>query len=297
MEIRRTNIGEIFYYHPNHLGSTSFVTDQNQTITQGFLYAPFGEITTEYNVNFGNNVIPKYSFNAKELDEETGFYYYEARYYAPPTFTSRDVLFEKKPWFTPYHYCSNNPVGRVDPSGMMDEGPEDPPGKKKSNVKSKIEVNVIPQDNLKQQPIVLHIENNSSKSKKSLFQRFKEFFSSHMTGGIYGTADNGQGKETRKGDGPQTDLSNFTSNMPEPFSQKTDKNVHSKQTTLQNDNKEDTNIHRTPQGKFIYFYTNSSEHKGAVATSEFFYNSQDSLEKRKKAENNSSYRSIAVLPK
>ena len=58
MKIRRTNIDEIFYYHPNHLGSTSFVTDQNQTITQGFLYAPFGEITTEYNVNFGNNVIP-----------------------------------------------------------------------------------------------------------------------------------------------------------------------------------------------------------------------------------------------
>jgi RHS repeat-associated protein len=120
MEIRRTNIGEIFYYHPNHLGSTSFVTDQNQTITQGFLYAPLGEITTEYNINFGNNIIPKYSFNAKELDEETGMYYYEARYYNPPIFISRDPLMSEKSWLTPYHYCSNNPIGRVDPSGMMD---------------------------------------------------------------------------------------------------------------------------------------------------------------------------------
>ena len=75
---------DIFYYHTNHLGSTAFVTDQNQTVTQGFLYAPFGEITTEYNATFGNNVLPKYSFNAKELDEETGMYYYEARYYKPP---------------------------------------------------------------------------------------------------------------------------------------------------------------------------------------------------------------------
>ncbi|MBP5412820.1 MAG: RHS repeat-associated core domain-containing protein, partial [Bacteroidales bacterium] len=108
---------DIYYYHPNHLGSTSFVTDQNQTITQGFLYAPFGEITTEYNINFGNNVIPKYSFNAKELDEETGFYYYEARYYAPPTFTSRDPLFEKYFWMSPYAYCANNPIKYVDPSG------------------------------------------------------------------------------------------------------------------------------------------------------------------------------------
>ena len=111
----------IFYYHTNHLGSTAFVTDQNQNVTQGFLYAPFGEITTEYNSTFGNDIIPKYSFNAKELDEETGMYYYEARYYKPPVFTSRDAMMDQKPWLSPYHYCSNNPVGRVDPSGMMDD--------------------------------------------------------------------------------------------------------------------------------------------------------------------------------
>ena len=92
------------------------------------------------------SALPKYSFNAKELDEETGMYCYlaplgfllfaqqrqtrlslcslmrrfEARYYAPPVFTSRDPLMNEKPWLTPYHYCSNNPIGRVDPSGMMD---------------------------------------------------------------------------------------------------------------------------------------------------------------------------------
>ena len=113
---------DIYYYHINHLGSTSFVTDGNATITQGFLYAPFGEITTEYNANFGNNILPKYSFNAKELDEETGMYYYEARYYKPPVFTSRDAMFEKYFWMTPYAYCANNPVKYVDPSGREVEG-------------------------------------------------------------------------------------------------------------------------------------------------------------------------------
>ncbi len=83
MEIRRINNGKIFY--------------------------------------FGNDVIPKYSFNAKELDEETGMYYFEARYYRAPTFISRDPLMNEKPWLTPYHYCSNNPVGRIDPTGMMDD--------------------------------------------------------------------------------------------------------------------------------------------------------------------------------
>ena len=37
--------------------------------------------------------------------------------YNPPVFTSRDPLFEQKPWLSPYHYCSNNPVKYVDPTG------------------------------------------------------------------------------------------------------------------------------------------------------------------------------------
>ena len=77
-----------------------------------------GEITTEFDANFGNGTLPKYSFNAKELDEETGMYYYEARYYKPPVFTSRDAMFEKYFWMTPYAYCANNPVKYVDPTGM-----------------------------------------------------------------------------------------------------------------------------------------------------------------------------------
>ena len=114
---KERNEGKNFYYHTNHLGSTAFVTDQNQNITQGFLYAPFGEITTEYNATFGNDIIPKYSFNAKELDEETGMYYYEARYYKPPVFTSRDAMMDQKPWSSPYVYCKNNPIIMIDPDG------------------------------------------------------------------------------------------------------------------------------------------------------------------------------------
>ena len=112
---------DVFYYHLNHLGSTAFITDQNKNIPQGFLYAPFGEITTEYAPMWQNGTLPKYSFNAKEFDEEIGMYYYEARYYKPPVFTSRDPMMNQKTWLSPYHYCSNNPVGRVDPTGMMDD--------------------------------------------------------------------------------------------------------------------------------------------------------------------------------
>ncbi|MDD4210281.1 MAG: RHS repeat-associated core domain-containing protein, partial [Bacteroidales bacterium] len=58
----------------------------------------------------------------KELDEENNMYYYSARYYAPPTFISRDPMFEKYPSISPYTYCANNPVGFVDPTGEEVEG-------------------------------------------------------------------------------------------------------------------------------------------------------------------------------
>ncbi|WP_396189331.1 RHS repeat-associated core domain-containing protein [Flavobacterium sp.] len=64
----------------------------------------------------------RYKFNGKELDEETGFYYYGARYYNPKfsIWLSTDPLAEQQPNKTPYHYCSNNPINRTDPTGMID---------------------------------------------------------------------------------------------------------------------------------------------------------------------------------
>jgi RHS repeat-associated protein len=61
--------------------------------------------------------MPNFAFNAKELDEENNMYYYSARYYAPPTFISRDPMFEKYPSISPYTYCANNPMKFVDPTG------------------------------------------------------------------------------------------------------------------------------------------------------------------------------------
>jgi len=107
----------LFFYHPDHLGSTGMITDNSANITQGFLYTPFGEIISDYNSSFHNSPMPNYAFNAKELDEENGMYYYSARYYAPPTFISRDPMFEKYPSISPYAYCANNPMKFVDPTG------------------------------------------------------------------------------------------------------------------------------------------------------------------------------------
>ncbi|EKB58830.1 RHS repeat-associated core domain-containing protein, partial [Bergeyella zoohelcum CCUG 30536] len=59
--------------------------------------------------------------NAKELDDETGLYYYGARYYDPRIgmWLSVDPLAEKFPAWSPYHYAYDNPVRFIDPDGRQ----------------------------------------------------------------------------------------------------------------------------------------------------------------------------------
>jgi RHS repeat-associated protein len=61
----------------------------------------------------------RYKFNGKELDEETGFYYYGARYYNPKfsIWLSVDPLAESFPNWNPYNYTMQNPINLIDPDG------------------------------------------------------------------------------------------------------------------------------------------------------------------------------------
>lgn len=65
------------------------------------------------------NVPMPYLFNGKELDYETGLYYYGARYYDPKTalWLNTDPLAEKYPNVSPYTYTLNNPIKYIDPDG------------------------------------------------------------------------------------------------------------------------------------------------------------------------------------
>jgi RHS repeat-associated protein len=106
----------IFFYHPDHLGSTSYVTDADGNIAQHVEYIPYGEVfVEERNSQFSTNFL----FNAKELDNETGLYYYGARYLDPTgaMWLSVDPMWEKYAGMSPYNYCAGNPVKLVDPDG------------------------------------------------------------------------------------------------------------------------------------------------------------------------------------
>jgi RHS repeat-associated protein len=73
---------DLYFYHPDHIGSTNFVTDLNGKLYEHLEYFPFGESWVEENSNVQRT---PYLFSAKELDEETGLYAFGTRYYDPRT--------------------------------------------------------------------------------------------------------------------------------------------------------------------------------------------------------------------
>jgi RHS repeat-associated protein len=106
-----------YFYHSDHLGSSAYITDRQGKVSQFVVYLPFGEALIDSHAN--PDVMP-YKFNGKEKDEETGLYYYGARYYNgdDQVWMGVDPLWEEYPDLSPYAYCSNNPVNRIDPDGM-----------------------------------------------------------------------------------------------------------------------------------------------------------------------------------
>ena len=111
-----TNTEDIFFYHSDHLGSTSYITDAKANITQFDAYLPYGELLVDEHTS--TEEMP-YKFNGKELDQEAGLYYYGARYMNPviSIWYGVDALTEKYPTIGGYVYCAGNPVKLKDPDG------------------------------------------------------------------------------------------------------------------------------------------------------------------------------------
>ena len=110
----------LYFYHPDHLGSTAMVTNEDGHITQNVVYIPYGEVFVEER---NGSWASSYLFNAKELDEVTGLYYYGARYLDPTAavWLSVDTKLEDYGGSSPYNYCMSNPVKLIDLDGMFEQ--------------------------------------------------------------------------------------------------------------------------------------------------------------------------------
>jgi len=105
-----------YFYHPDHLGSSSWITDGTGQAIQHLHYLPFGEDWVDQRNSSWN---APYTFSGKEKDVETGYGYFGARYYDSglSIWLSVDPMSDKYPSMSPYNYCANNPVMLVDPDG------------------------------------------------------------------------------------------------------------------------------------------------------------------------------------
>lgn len=110
-----------YFFHPDHLGSATYITDHLGVVRQHIEYMAFGDLLLEEHSSTDN--LP-YLFNGKELDSETGLYYYGARYYDPEAgmWASVDPMAERYPGKSPIGFVSFNPINRIDPDGNADIG-------------------------------------------------------------------------------------------------------------------------------------------------------------------------------
>jgi RHS repeat-associated protein len=114
---------KVYYYHTDQVGSVKAVTDQSGKVVWNADYFAFG-------TQFGKNKIDsnfeedEFAFSGKGYDGDTGLYYYNARWYDSETgrFISEDPVGDPN---NPnlYSYCANNPLNRIDPSGLMEYSP------------------------------------------------------------------------------------------------------------------------------------------------------------------------------
>jgi len=110
-KLRQTSSGTAYYFLPDHQQTTRALADASGNVTSSLSYDSFGNVT--------GSSPTRYTYTGREVDADTGQFYYRARFYEPQQgrFVSEDPIgFEGGNNF--YVYVDNNPVNLVDPTGL-----------------------------------------------------------------------------------------------------------------------------------------------------------------------------------
>lgn len=123
--------GPIYFFHSDHLVSSTFLTDGSGQPYQFLHNLPFGDVRSHPDIHRPGTMEEQFAlspnawwktphlFNGKELVSRTSLYYYGARYYdlglsvwlsVDPCLAGRQALAEKYAAWTPYNYTMQNPI-------------------------------------------------------------------------------------------------------------------------------------------------------------------------------------------
>lgn len=182
----------IFFYHADHLGSNEVISDETGAPHEFHLTLPFGETMVEQRKPMAN-YYNSWKFTGKELDEETGLYYFGARYYQPSwsIWLSVDPLAEQAPDWTPYRYGFNNPIKYIDPDGMFEDTiyENEETGEEvevKDNVDKRVKVDQETFDQAKEYAKLGELNNTNENWNSEKFHEYKQFYHSALYGDTFG---------------------------------------------------------------------------------------------------------------
>ncbi len=113
---RLNSDGTKYYYHNDHLGSTTLITDENGNVVENEFYSAYGESLTT------NNAEKNKLFTGQFKDNLECQYYYGARFFNPcygmfiqPDLQIQNTLDPQN--LNRYAYVRNNPYKLIDPTG------------------------------------------------------------------------------------------------------------------------------------------------------------------------------------
>jgi RHS repeat-associated protein len=103
-------------YLTDRLGTVRDIANTSGSVIDHLAYDSFGKVTNETSPTNGD----RFKFTGRELDAETGFYYFRARYYDPATgrFVTQDPIGFDAGDANLYRYVGNGPTNDTDRSGL-----------------------------------------------------------------------------------------------------------------------------------------------------------------------------------
>jgi RHS repeat-associated protein len=124
---KQNTTGEVYYHHDG-LGSTIALTDETGAVVESYQYDALGSFSIYDASNSALSASPRenrFLFTGREWIGEIGIYDYRNRIYSPELgrFLQTDPIRFEAGDVNFYRYVSNNPLNKIDPTGLISYAP------------------------------------------------------------------------------------------------------------------------------------------------------------------------------